>query len=153
MISIFQKVFKFEESFFKVGWLVLAGCLALVIQIFIIFLTIFKPLIITIYSKVGWLILAGCLALVIQMFIIFLTILITYHHNILKGWLAGPSRMSCLGQHWPSWHLLPHHTAPGRSHQVSLVLINIIVIEMQVIPKLPLVCCWWHFLCSSTMAK
>ena len=33
--------------------------------------------------------------------------------------LAGPGRMSCLGQCWPSRHILPHHAADGCSRQVS----------------------------------
>ena len=60
-----------------------------------------------------------------------------------QGWLAGPGGMSCLGQCWPSWHLLPHHTAPSCSHQVNLLSINTIAIDMLYL--ICSVCSWWHF--------
>ena len=50
---------------------------------------------------------------------------VKFEEILSQGWLAGPGGMSCLGQRRPSWHLLPHHTAPSCSHQVTLVTVNI----------------------------
>ena len=61
--------------------------------------------------------------------------------------------MSCLGQCWPSRHILPHHAADGCSRQVSStnsVIITKFTINKKMIKNDVKVCCWWRFSSSST---
>ena len=64
--------------------------------------------------------------------------------------------MSCLGQCWPSRHILPHHAADGCSRQVSStnsVIITKFTINKKMIKNDVKVCCWWRFSSSSTTGR